>query len=108
MPKKGGKKKGKAAEKKAVFHLCPDCDVRVERGGSEPQNCAVGVSVNLEEYRSYHLSVFRYLTECNLAELSPAEELDEMLAAHEAASADCAHCSCAVVAGGSLARSRAR
>ena len=52
MPKKGGKKKGKAAEKKAEFHLCPDCDVRVERGGSEPQNCAVGVSVNLEEYRN--------------------------------------------------------
>ena len=33
MPKKGGKKKGKKAPKAPVFHLCPDCEIRVEKGG---------------------------------------------------------------------------
>ena len=52
MPKKGGKKKGKAAEKKAVFHLCPDCDVRVEKGSADAANCSVGVTVNLMDYKN--------------------------------------------------------
>ena len=50
MPKKKGKK-GKKAPKAPVFHLCPDCDIRVEKGGSEPQNCSVGVTVSLLDYR---------------------------------------------------------
>ena len=52
MPKKGGKKKAAKAAKPPVFHLCPDCEIRVEKGGCDPGNCAVGVTVNLLEYRN--------------------------------------------------------
>eukprot|EP00277_Geminigera_cryophila_P024681 CAMPEP_0179485338 /NCGR_PEP_ID=MMETSP0799-20121207/61980_1 /TAXON_ID=46947 /ORGANISM="Geminigera cryophila, Strain CCMP2564" /LENGTH=40 /DNA_ID= /DNA_START= /DNA_END= /DNA_ORIENTATION= len=34
MPKKkGGKKK---APKVLLFHMCPDCDIKVEKGGMGP------------------------------------------------------------------------
>ena len=49
---KKGKKKGKKAPKKPVFHMCPDCDIRVEKDGNEMHNCSVGVTVNLLEYRN--------------------------------------------------------
>jgi len=50
MPKKkGGKKK---APKVLLFHMCPDCDIKVEKGGTNDVTCVVGVTVNLIEYRN--------------------------------------------------------